>query len=177
MKLKSIFLLFVAIIANISNAGEMVTLPLKTEFDLKEIEWFKAEGSASITGEASLTLKNGTILNCSGYSIELIPTSKYADERIFLTYGNNEFGKVYIEDNPPKFSPDAPEYHSTVRKTICNSEGVFNFRSLPEGSYYLFAFLFPQTKSSEDSTRIEGGALMRKVTLQEKEYKKIELFK
>lgn len=177
MKRKYFLPLLTLTIIQLSYASEKVTLPLKTEFDIKEIEWFKSDGSASITGKASLTLKDGNTLSCSGFSIELIPTSKYADERIFLTYGNNEFGKVFIEDNPPKFSPDAPEYHSTVRKTTCNSEGHFNFQKLPKGSYYLFAFLMPEKRDSEGNIKPEGGAIMKKITLKEKELTSVELMK
>ncbi len=177
MKRKFIFSLIVATMTNLASASEKITLPLNNAFDIEEIAWFKSAGSASITGKASLTLKNGNVINCSGFNMELIPTSKYADERILLTYGNNEFGKVYIEDNPPKFSPDVAEYHSTVRKTTCNGEGVFNFQKLPKGNYYLFAFLISEAKDSGGNVKSEGGALMSKISLKAKESKSIELIK
>ena len=44
-----------------------------------------------------------------------------------------------MEQNPPKFVPDEPEYHEMLIKGSCDQHGEFHFRNVPAGEYFVIA--------------------------------------
>src|SRR3569832_236374 len=83
---------------------------LDSTFSIDEVKWVRERGDASITGKAFLRQRDGTLKDCGGFNVELLPVATYSSERIFHTYGNNRAGQVLLEDNPPTITPDAPGY-------------------------------------------------------------------
>lgn len=155
-----IIFLSLAVFAHSSYSAEPVEL--KSRFTAKEVDWFTWSGSSSIRGNASIKLSNGAYKSCAGFTVELVPAAPYSDERILKTYGNNSAGQILMEQNPPKFTPDAPGYHTTVRKTKCDSEGNFAFNYLPKGEYYVIAFIIWK---NEDSEELSGGGAMQRASI------------
>jgi hypothetical protein len=148
-----------------STYAQQPLVELDSRFDISEVEWIKIPGKSTISGEAFLTLPNGETKGCAGFNVELLPAAQYANERIYKTYHNNVAGQVLLQDNPPKFSPDAPEYHDMVIKGRCNQNHQFLFEGLNAGEYYVIAFIIWDDKSPEDTEIKNGGAVMKKVTL------------
>jgi hypothetical protein len=134
---------------------------LESEFDRDEVKWIREAGNSSVEGQAFLKLKDGTLKGCSGFSVELLPVAKYSNERIFKTYGNNERGQVLLEDNPPKFTPDAKEYHDMVIKTRCNERNEFLFSNVPSGAYYVMAFIIWDVSEKGVASKTGGGVMNR----------------
>lgn len=147
-------------------------IQLESRFSQDEVAWFNSNGENTLSGSADLRLKNGDRKRCDGFTVELLPAAKYADERIQKTYGNINAGQVLLADKPPKFTPDTQGYHETVRKTKCDNNGQFQFTGLPEGEYYVFAFIiWPATGGGKESQH-EGGAVMKRIQL----YAKKEMY-
>jgi hypothetical protein len=132
-----------------SSAYAFEPVQLNNRFDLEEVKWIKEAGNASLKGKAFLKLENGEYKGCAGFNIELLPITQYSSERINKTYGNNQQGQILLKDNPPKFTPDAKEYHDMVIKTQCNDSNEFSFSQIKPGDYY-------------------GGAVMKRVHIKEK---------
>ena len=151
------------LIASLFAAVTVAQEPLKLEsaFDLDEVRFVKQPGTSTVTGSAYLRLADGTIKGCAGFNIELLPVAAYSTERITRTYGNDRQGQILIEQNPPKFTPDAPEYHDMVIKAACDASGTFTFSNVPAGKYFVVAFIIWDDTSSATPRKTGGGVMKR----------------
>ena len=160
MKRFSRFLAVGSICAATSAAGEPVKLD--SVFNIDEVKFVKQPGNSSVTGTASIKLADGTIRNCAGFNVELLPIAAYAKERIVRTYGNDQQGQILLEQNPPKFMPDVPEYHEMLIKGACDEHGTFKFSDVPAGDYFVMAFIIWEDASGA-TPRKTGGAAMKRI--------------
>ena len=154
------FLLAGLICSATSAASEPVKLD--SVFNIDEVSFVKQPGRATVTGTASIKLGDGTIKNCAGFNVELLPIAEYSKERIVRTYGNDQQGQILLEQNPPKFTPDVPEYHDTLIKGACDERGEFRFSNVPAGDYFVMAFIIWEDASGA-TPRKTGGAAMKRI--------------
>jgi hypothetical protein len=136
-------------------------LQLESAFNVDDVKFVKQAGTSTVTGSAFLRLADGTTKGCSGFNIELLPVAAYSKERITRTYGNDQQGQILIEQNPPKFTPDVPEYHDMLIKGACDLRGTFNFSNVPAGSYFVIAFIIWDDASSAAPRKTGGGVMKR----------------
>lgn len=163
---------FLSGIISISCLAENVPIQLQSQFNADEVKWVKEVGNSSVAGKTFLTLKDGTRKGCAGFNVELLPVADYSNERILKTYGNNLQGQILLEDNPPKFTPDAPEYHELLLKTTCNAKGEFEFKNVPAGEYYVMTFIVWDITNEAGATKT-GGAVMKRIKVKTKSTIKI----
>lgn len=156
------YLPLLASLCVLNSAGAADPIPLQSQFNSDEISWVTSPGNSVVSGKASLTLKDGSVKSCAGFNVELLPVAAYSNERINFVYGNNQQGQVLMEDNPPKFTPDVKEYHEMLLKSQCNAEGVFYFKQVPAGDYYVMVFIMWDEPKAE-ATKTAGGAMMKKI--------------
>lgn len=128
-------------------------------FDPNEVSWFDRYGGNSIKGSALIRQVGGGVVTCAGNEVNLIPSSTYADERMFAIYGSNsagysEYGDLLIEDVPDT------QYLVKSKETYCDAQGFFKFSNLPDGSYYVVTSIVWHVGSDR-----QGGALMQAVHL------------
>lgn len=145
-------------------ATAMASEPVKldSKFDIEEVRFVKQTGTSTVSGKASLKLADGTLKNCAGFNIELLPVTAYSKERIVRTYGNDQRGQILLEQSPPKFTPDAPEYHEMLIKGACDLRGEFSFSNVPAGDYFVMAFIIWDDATSP-TPRKTGGAVMKRI--------------
>ncbi len=148
------------IFAAAAAAGDPVELDSK--FILDDVRFVKLHGNSTVAGKAFLKLANGTFKDCAGFNIELLPVAAYSNERIVRTYGNDQQGQILMEQNPPKFTPDVPEYHDMLIKGACDQRGEFNFSNVPGGDYFVVAFII-WDDASGPSPRKTGGGVMKRI--------------
>jgi len=174
MKITSIKAL-ITVLATIHCATVYSAEPVQLEsrFDLEEVKWIQTQGNSTISGTAFLQLNKDEKKGCASFGVELLPVAKYSNERIFKTYGNNSSGQILLKDNPPKFTPDHPQYHELVRKTVCDTKNNFTFIDLPAGDYYVIAFIIWKDEKGQS----DGGAVMKKLSLGSGEKEAVELVK
>jgi len=146
-------------------------IPILNEFD--SVDWFENKGSSTIIGSAKFKPKEGEVRFGDTFGIELMPISAYTDERLKLIYNSNESGVVYISGTIPKFIPDPVGYHKT-RKVTCDKNGNFEFKNLPNGTYYVIAFMIWDEINESISIK-NGGGIMKRITLKENEDVTIEM--
>jgi hypothetical protein len=145
--------------AAMAVAGDPVKLDSK--FNLNEVSFVKLPGTSTVTGTAFLKLADGTFKDCAGFNIELLPAAPYSNERIVKTYGNDQQGQILMEQNPPKFTPDVPEYHDMLIKGACNARGEFTFTSVPAGDYFVIAFIIWDNTLGPTPRKTGGGVMKR----------------
>jgi hypothetical protein len=145
------------------SASAVAAEPLKVDsaFNLDEVRFVKQVGNSTVSGEAFLKLADGTYKNCAGFNVELLPVSAYAKERITKTYGNDQHGQILMEQNPPKFTPDVPEYHEMLIKGACDQRGEFTFNNVPAGDYFVIAFIIWDSPSTSPGKM--GGGMMKRI--------------
>lgn len=167
--IKTLITVFFAIYSSTLYSAEPVEL--KSRFNPEDVKWIQNHGDSSISGTAFLNIDGNEKKGCAGFSIELLPVTQYSSERIFKTYGNNFKGQVLLKDNPPKFTPDHPQYHELVRKAVCDETNGFKFEDLPVGDYYIVAVIIWKDLNGQN----DGGAVMKKLSLVKGEHAVIKL--
>lgn len=58
-------------------------------FNESEVQWFKRPGDSTIFGEAFMRTREGKVVTCAGNSVQLIPESSYARERMIYRFGSS----------------------------------------------------------------------------------------
>jgi hypothetical protein len=154
------FLVAGLICAATAVAGEPVKLV--SVFNIDEVSFVKQSGTSTVKGTAFLKLADGTFKGCSGFNVELLPFAGYSKERIVRTYGNDQQGQILMEQNPPKFTPDVPEYHDMLIKGACDARGEFRFSNVPAGDYFVMVFII-WDDTSNATPRKTGGAAMKRI--------------
>jgi hypothetical protein len=144
-------------------AAAVASEPVKLDnaFDPQAVSFVKQTGTSAVSGKASIKLADGTVRNCAGFNIELLPVAAYSKERIVKTYGNDQQGQILMEQNPPKFTPDAPEYHDMLIKGACDVRGEFTFSNVPAGDYFVIALIIWDDAFSATPRKMGGGAMKR----------------
>jgi len=136
-------------------------VPISATFSKSDVAWFDGTGTSKLEGSAFLRTKGGAVKTCAGYEVQLLPYSSYAAERMKFIYGSETSGHMFGPRRAWKFNPDEPDFYKSLKKTVCNANGEFEFRDLPAGDYYTIA------KVTWDIGKVfdEGGTLMRKVSV------------
>ena len=136
-------------------------VPISAEFSKSDIVWFDGAGDGTLEGSAFLRTKGGTVKTCAGYDVQLLPYSSYAAERMRFIYGSETSGHLFGPRRAWKFNPDEPDFYKSLKKTVCNANGEFQYKGLPAGDYYIIA------KVTWDIGKVfdEGGTLMRKISI------------
>ena len=153
------------------NAYASELVELESRFNLDEVKWIQTQGNSSISGSAFLRLSDTEKKGCAGFNVELLPVAQYSNERILKIYGSNSQGQVLLKDNPPKFTPDHPQYHELVIKSQCDKNNNFTFKNLSAGKYYVMVFVIWKNAAEQE----DGGVLMHQVSLVSDENKIIKM--
>ena len=152
----------------------MASMPPKhsmvSSFDPSEVEWFSSSGANSVYGSALIRQRGGGVVTCAGQEVGLVPVSTYANERIRAIYGNltngySRYGNSLIKEPPEQ------AYMDMSHTTICNAQGFFSFRNLPDGEFYVSTAIRWQVNDYS----YEGGTLMRMVILSDGEAAEVVL--
>jgi hypothetical protein len=167
-------LLFLAVVA--CTAGPVLAkdrrYQMRSSFDPSEIIWAKAKGNAAIRGSALLRTRGGDVKSCAGTTINIIPQSTYASERMTHYYGSLEGG---LSTQKESITTIDPVYEKTIIETVCDAQGNFEISGLAAGSYFVTAQISWEVPFSRYTTRREGGAMMRRIVLTEGETARVIL--
>lgn len=174
MKRTSRSLVFCLFLFNISLCLASEPIKLSSSFNEDDVSWVKDKGGSSVSGTASIKLEDGVNKGCASFKVELLPVASYSNERIFKTYGNNAGGQILISQNPPKFEPDVKEYHELVIATTCNATNEFQFNDIPQGDFYILAFII-WNEESDGVSKTLGGAVMKKIQVKENSKVRVNL--
>jgi hypothetical protein len=137
---------------------------LSTSMNQSEMAWAQGDGRNTVTGFAVLRTVGGEARTCAGLTVNLIPDSPYARERMTAIFGNTVKGTREANRGPVKFSSsDDPLYVSLLRSTRCDGQGAFTFERVPDGVWY--ATTSVTWKSDPRSFLTEGGSMMQRVEL------------
>lgn len=134
------------------------------KFDPSDVRWSKALGRNTIFGVARLTANGGKPRTCASLQVRLAPDSDYVRTRIERLYGDNDEGFVDARSAQRLRTQQNVDrsYESALKTAVCDPNGNFAFRNLPDGTYYVLAPVVWKNKLGEVA---EGGFYMQRVTV------------
>lgn len=136
------------------------TARLTTTFDPAEAAYINETGNGMIQGQAFLRRNDGMVVYAAGSEVQLIPATRYAQERMNAIYQGRRYVSVL---GSKKFENDDPRYYGYTRKTVANGEGRFEFKDVAPGRYFVMTSVF--WTPNPNAIIPEGGGLMHEVTV------------
>ena len=144
------------------------------KFDPSDVGWSKALGRNTIAGVAALGGDNGKMRTCASLSVRLAPDSDYTRQHITKLYGDDD--EAFVDARRAKRLRAGTavnnRYERALKTSVCDRQGHFAFRNLPDGAYYVLAPVVWKNKLGEVA---EGGFFMQRVTVSGGETKSITL--
>lgn len=125
---------------------------LKSQFNENQAQELMQPGTGTIKGNAFLRQAGGGVVTCAGSTVNLIPATDYAKERITMIYGSSDSGIARTVEF--KFRDDQPGYFIHTKNTKCDSQGNFQFEDIAAGEFFVTTFV------SWSVGRIEQGGLL-----------------
>jgi hypothetical protein len=147
--------------------------PVDVVFDEREVEWFKTPGSATLSGSALLRTVGGQVRTCAGLEVNLVPASTYAAVRMRTMFGSVGQGFMAAR-GARKWAATDQNYVRNLKQTVCDPQGYFSFENLPDGDYFVTAFV-SWSVPTRYFNRLEGGVLMKAVRIENGRAEKVVL--
>lgn len=146
--------------------------PLKTvsTFNIGEAEAMLRAGNNTVKGSALIRQAGGGTVTCAGQTVDLIPVTLYATERMLNIYGNDIRGHRPALGYPQHETTNQ-DYLRLSKSTVCDAQGFFKFTEVTRGSFYVVTSVIWRT----NPYFLDGGALMQRVDLTGGETKEIVL--
>jgi hypothetical protein len=153
-----LFVLAVSLIGGCA-APPRPTLNISAPFDIAAAERMLQEGPNTVKGNGFMRQQGGGVVTCAGQTVNLVPATAYATERVRALYDSTERG-VNRGARNYTFVPDHPDYFKYVLSTRCDAQGNFVFERVADGEFYLNTLVYWRVGSSE-----QGGQLMQRVSV------------
>jgi hypothetical protein len=144
------------------------TVQLTSPFDEAQAKQLLEPGENSIQGSALVRQQGGGIVTCAGSDIWLIPVTAYSTERMGHIYKSDQKG--FSKSGAPNFEPNSAAFHNSMRKTLGDAQGNFEFDKVADGDFYVVTVI-----SWVVGYSTQGGSLMQRVSVAGGETKKIVL--
>ena len=137
-----------AISATFLLVGCAQPFTMQSEYRPTDHDWARANGTATLSGEAFLRTRGGDVKTCAGRPIAILPDTAYTKE--LMAKGiSSHFGQ------PTNFDSRAK---GLFRTSQCNAAGKFIFRSLPAGHWIVVANVTWETGNATTGGDIIGQA-------------------
>lgn len=156
-KIKSILVVAAIVLATGCAATQV---QLNSRFDAVEAKKLMEKGGNTIVGSAFLRQRDGDLVTCSGFVVQLVPVTAYATERALAYFGTTVRAFAPDEGIFNKNMPPRPaDYDRYSKTTTCDVSGKFKFTDLADGSYFITTTI---TWMAGEYSR-QGGTLLQRV--------------
>jgi hypothetical protein len=124
----------------------------RPEFPAAEYAALPKTGNATVTGQAFLKTRGGTVKTGAGNKIFLEPMTSYT------TFEHNHRNS-YLTLTDPR----ARQY---IRDTVADASGRFTFKNIPDGSYYLLGQVTWEAPTGyKFAMETQGGWIYKTITV------------
>ncbi|MDD2356932.1 MAG: hypothetical protein PHX13_03355 [Thiovulaceae bacterium] len=165
--------IFMGLVASLFLTGCVGTQPIATSNKFNPVLTqflYENHGKSTIKGSAYLRKDDGKIVTCKGLEVGMIPVTPYSSERIEHIYSSTEHGYRAFSKGIPQFNKTPDKYEQYVVKRVCDRQGHFTYENVGDGEYFITTSVQWQNGNEK-----EGGILMQKVKISNRETKKIVL--
>ena len=161
---RQIYPTLVAILVMVAGgctAPQAVRIPTLTPYDPVAAAYIHDRGPNEIRGQAFLRQRGGAVVTCAGSTVNLIPATNYAKERMFIIFGTisgtaRGYGQADQADD---------RYLRDIRSTVCNAQGDFIFDDVADGDYFVTTAITWEVPTGYGYMNTEGGGVMAPVSL------------
>ena len=116
-------------------AERVKAVAVVSEFDASEAAHIHAAGNNVVEGRVYVRLWSGDEVSCAGHTVQLVPQTALARERMDRLYG--EAGLRRHVRNPVKLEKPDPRYWDYMREAPCDAQGRFRFEGVADGGYFV----------------------------------------
>ena len=120
-------------VVNGAKAAEVVEIA--SRFDAGEAAHIHQAGDNVIDGRVFVRLWSGEEVPCAGHTVQLVPQTALARERMDRLYG--QAGLRRHVRNPVKLEKPDPRYWDYMREAPCDAQGRFRFEGVADGGYFV----------------------------------------
>jgi len=130
-------------------------------FDESEYQALRKTGTGTIRGQVFAKTRGGDVKKGAGNIVRLIPATQF---------GNQWFTEAYVKQKQARFAPDS-RYAAYEIEKITDGDGRFEFKDVPQGTYYVHSTITWETVSSNPYMRrlnlldTQGGDVVKLVTV------------
>jgi len=119
-----------------------------------------------IEGNALLRTRGGDVRTCAGYQVLLIPETEARRNAVMKLFENGDHGyrQAAVSNSDAALGVLNSAKMKSVNQT-CDAQGDFVFSDLSSGSYFLVTEVLWDVPGSYGVSNIQGGALMKKVSV------------
>lgn len=110
-------------------------LEIASRFDVGEAAYIRQTGDNVIDGRVFVRLWSGEEVPCVGHTVQLVPQTALARERMDRLYG--KAGLRRHVRNPVKLEKPDPRYWDYMREAPCDDQGRFRFEGVADGGYFV----------------------------------------
>jgi hypothetical protein len=131
--MKIVHLILLAISFMFAGCATSVNIPppqwnQSTDQTESEYRPYLSDGDASISGQAFLTTRGGSVIKGAGKTVTLDPAT---------STGNEWWGKAGIIYVHRALTPPSAAFQNARRTTTADADGRFKFSNIPAGKYYV----------------------------------------
>lgn len=144
------------------------TIQTTKPFDEAQAAALLAPGPNTIRVNAFMRQMGGGTVSCAGFTVNLVPATALAEERIIATYGSAQGGMLNIDQArriDPNIAGTDPRYINMQKEIPCNSEGYAIFNNVADGEFYVVAkvaWIVPRVGLAPQEN---GGVMCKKVSV------------
>ena len=147
-----------------------------TKFDRRDVSSLKSSGGNVISGTARLTAAGNKTRTCASLPVRLAPDTNYTRDRISRLYGYGDEGFVDARRakdlRARQVASIDKNYERSLMASVCDRQGRFTFRNLPDGTYFLLA---PVVWRDNLGAVTEGGFFMQRIKVTGGETRRVVL--
>lgn len=164
MKLFCYILAITVLVANLiscglNNGGRLQVISSSVPYDKASAHRMLQPGPNVIVGNALLRTQGGEVRTCAGELVRLIPATAYVDDVMRQVFGETEHGYRSLGTGRSLQLPQPNPAYDDVRSTRCNSNGMFVFTNVADGTFYVMT----DVKWNVSQYGTQGGMLLEKV--------------
>lgn len=149
---------------------------IPSQFNGEQARLMLSKGNNTVKGIAYVKTDIGDVISCSGFPIELIPATDYANQRIAAFTDNGRVGAISFQNHSylsGLVKPDVKDYSELTLKTTCDESGKFEFVNVSNGDYHIKAMA--AWKQRFGFVHYIGAIMYEKITLVGGEIREVDL--
>jgi hypothetical protein len=117
-------------------------------FEARDFAWSAGPGTGQIIG--TLAYRQGSVrFSCQGTDVLLTPESAWSRRRMIILYGSARAAAAPVSIVRDRTPPAPAGYAHFVRRTTCDEANHFNFKNLPDGSWFVITVGKPVEGAAE----------------------------
>jgi hypothetical protein len=150
------FLVFIFTLSGCIPLQQRVGPNIDTPLEIELAQQLLKPGKNTIIVNSFMRQRGGGVVTCAGFTVNLIPATQLARDRMTAIYGSPTGGIARFPIILP-ISKDIDNYERLSIDKQCNSDGKVVFENVADGQFYITSLI----KWQIEQFSVEGGAISK----------------